>query len=166
MNKIICDVCGTDYPETAAQCPICGCASAGAKTAAGNETADVETQAAHSHVKGGRYSKANVRKRLKENQIPYDPRLSSDPEPEYEDEDQAEMEEEEGGSNRGLVVVVIILLLAIAAVSAYIAISFFGLGQSNNSGNIKNTTTYLPVETTEPPTERVPCIIPPAMKVL
>ena len=69
MNKIICDVCGTDYPETAAQCPICGCASAGAKTAAGNEPADLEAQAAHSYVKGGRYSKANVRKRLKANQI-------------------------------------------------------------------------------------------------
>ena len=42
MNKIICDVCGTDYPETAAQCPICGCASAGAQTAAGKEMADTE----------------------------------------------------------------------------------------------------------------------------
>ena len=26
MSKIICDVCGTSYPETAAACPICGCA--------------------------------------------------------------------------------------------------------------------------------------------
>ena len=24
MSKIICDVCGTRYPETADQCPICG----------------------------------------------------------------------------------------------------------------------------------------------
>ena len=26
MNKVICDICGTAYPETATQCPICGSA--------------------------------------------------------------------------------------------------------------------------------------------
>ena len=25
MSKIICDVCGTRYPDSAGQCPICGC---------------------------------------------------------------------------------------------------------------------------------------------
>ena len=25
MNKIICEICGTAYPETAECCPICGC---------------------------------------------------------------------------------------------------------------------------------------------
>ena len=25
MNKVVCDLCGTSYPETATQCPICGC---------------------------------------------------------------------------------------------------------------------------------------------
>ena len=25
MGKIICDICGTSYPDTAQQCPICGC---------------------------------------------------------------------------------------------------------------------------------------------
>jgi len=25
MSKIICDICGTSYPETAESCPICGC---------------------------------------------------------------------------------------------------------------------------------------------
>ena len=24
MNKVICDICGTSYPDTADQCPICG----------------------------------------------------------------------------------------------------------------------------------------------
>ena len=26
MSKIICDICGTSYPETEERCPICGCA--------------------------------------------------------------------------------------------------------------------------------------------
>ena len=25
MDKVICDICGTSYPATADQCPICGC---------------------------------------------------------------------------------------------------------------------------------------------
>jgi len=156
MNKIICDVCGTDYPETAAQCPICGCASTGAQTAAGNEAADPEEKAAYAPVKGGRYSKSNVRKRLKANQIPYDPIPDSDPEPEYEDDEQQEdvEEDEEGGSNRGLVVVVVILLLAIVAVATYIAISIFGVGVdklpiSNNKPSTSQTAPTT-VPTTEP----------------
>ena len=26
MSKIICDICGTTYSDTEAECPICGCA--------------------------------------------------------------------------------------------------------------------------------------------
>ncbi len=56
MNKIICDVCGTSYPETAAQCPICGIAKTDASKSAGGDSGYVP-------VKGGRFSHANVRKR-------------------------------------------------------------------------------------------------------
>ncbi len=57
MNKIVCDVCGTSYPEDAVQCPICGTAKTdSSKTASGTETG-------YAHVKGGRFSQANVRKR-------------------------------------------------------------------------------------------------------
>lgn len=57
MNKIVCDVCGTSYPETAAQCPICGTAKTdSAKTTTGGESG-------YAYVKGGRFSHANVRKR-------------------------------------------------------------------------------------------------------
>lgn len=57
MNKIVCDVCGTSYPETAAQCPICGTA----KTDAAKSTTGSDT--GYAYVKGGRFSHANVRKR-------------------------------------------------------------------------------------------------------
>lgn len=160
MNKIICDVCGTDYPETAAQCPICGCASAGSQTSVGNDTPDAEETTAYTPVKGGRYSKANVRKRLKANQVPYDPIPDPDPEPEYEDDDETEQDEEveeERGSNRGLIIVVVILLLAIVAVASYIAVSIFGLGfdQLPILGNRPGTTQTAPTTapTTEPTTE-------------
>lgn len=124
MNKVICDVCGTDYPETAAQCPICGCARAdGNQTSAGNTEAG-EEERTYTYVRGGRFSKSNVRKRLKASQA----QQVRMPEPEYDDDDEdEEEEEEEGRSNFGLIAIVILLLLAIIAVSSYIAIVHFGL---------------------------------------
>ena len=48
MSKIICDVCGTRYPETAEQCPICG----HIRTAAGKTDQLVAVVRAHTqHIK-------------------------------------------------------------------------------------------------------------------
>ena len=58
MNKIICNVCGTSYPENATQCPICGYVQT-AETALTNDN----TTSTYTYVKGGRFSKANVKKR-------------------------------------------------------------------------------------------------------
>ena len=64
MGKIVCDVCGTSYSEAATQCPICGCVNLSV-----NEqivVTDSENMNAHpkyQHVKGGRFSTANVKKR-------------------------------------------------------------------------------------------------------
>ncbi len=152
MNKIICDVCGTDYPETAEQCPICGCANAGEQTTVGADAPVGEDRAAYNYVKGGRFSKKNVNKRLKAmgTQQAYE-EPEALPEPEYEDEDldeDQEQEEEEQGSNLGLIIIVVILLLAIAAVSAYIAVTVFGLGGIKNPivDNDPTTSTTAPTE--------------------
>ncbi len=113
MNKIICDVCGTSYPDTAAQCPICGCAKP--------ENAQVQSaqpeesrEGTYTYVKGGRFSKSNVRKRNN----------MAKAVPVYAEEDM-EDDESADGSNRGLTIAIIVLLLAILAVAAYIYIRFF-----------------------------------------
>jgi hypothetical protein len=118
-----------------------------------------EEERAYTPVKGGRYSKSNVRKRLKENQVSYDPVPDTDPEPEYEDDEEQEDadEEEQEGSNRGLIIVVIILMVAILAVSAYIAVSIFGVGEDklpifNNRPAVSQTDPT----TTAPTTEQIP----------
>ena len=59
MSKIICDICGTSYADTAEQCPICGCVRPAQTTAVPDEG----TQGGYTHVKGGRFSKSNVKKR-------------------------------------------------------------------------------------------------------
>ena len=107
MSRVICDVCGTTYPETAAQCPICASAkNSASQTAAGGES----IASGYAHTKGGHFSKKNVRKRSKG----VTPRKGS------------------GGStkrdepnNTGLVVVVVLLMIAIVMVLIYIGVRYF-----------------------------------------
>lgn len=111
MNKIICDVCGTSYPENSSQCPICGFARSSEPD---NEFG--AEQSTYTYVKGGRFSKSNVRKRNQANQK----RVSDEP---VQRTKPAKQKEEK--SNTGLVIVIIVLLLAIIAVVGYIAVRFF-----------------------------------------
>lgn len=60
MSKVICDICGTSYPETSTQCPICGCVRPADSPVV--EESDREN-GGYTYVKGGRFSKSNVRKR-------------------------------------------------------------------------------------------------------
>ena len=40
MSKIICDICGTSYPDTADCCPICGCSRDAADSLLGEDLLD------------------------------------------------------------------------------------------------------------------------------
>lgn len=151
MSKIICDVCGTTYPETAAGCPICGCARpADAKTVSGeNVLSDTGEKSEYTYVKGGRFSKKNVRKRLKVNgvaPVPVEVPASEEPE-------DAPIENEK--STKGLAIAVLALLAAIVAVVIYLAVRFF----MPDLGNIfLPPETTLPIVTTQPTT--VPTTVP------
>ena len=84
MNKVICDICGTTYPETAEQCPICGFArDMGAASADEMPVEEIpQAMPARQQVKGGRFSAANVRKR--NNSTPrYQAQLVDDEDEEY-----------------------------------------------------------------------------------
>ena len=51
MNRIICDICGSEYPENEERCPICG------YPRQGNEKAAVTAaEVSYTKVKGGRFS--------------------------------------------------------------------------------------------------------------
>lgn len=120
MSKIICDVCGTAYPETATQCPICGCARSSADQTVAAEAAGEDTS--YVYVKGGRFSKRNVRRRNQKGVRTADSRSTA----------VRKSESDEERTNVGLVAVVIVLLLAIIAVVIYIGIRFFApVGDTN-----------------------------------
>lgn len=119
MSKIICDVCGTSYAETATQCPICGCIRPSDVTVVSGDTSAPETaeNATYTYVKGGRFSKSNVRRRS------HSERGSTPSQPEVEET--AEPMKAKGDRDTGLVVAVCVLLLAIVSAVIYIAIHFF-----------------------------------------
>ena len=117
MSKIICDVCGTSYPDTANQCPICGCVRTPENkktTVAANS--EKRANSGYTYVKGGRFSKTNVRKRMKSGDI-----VSVNV---VKDSKKGAQKNEKNGE-RGLVATVIVLLLAIVAAVLYITIRYF-----------------------------------------
>lgn len=139
MSKIICDVCGTSYPDTADQCPICGCAKP-------EEAGEVKS---YTHVKGGRFSAKNVNKRLKEKQVAY----AYNPGAVEEEE-----EEEPVRSNRGLLIAVVLLLLAIISIAAYLYINYWMDPMKPDPDKLPGSTTTAPAATgeTEQPSQTDP----------
>ena len=133
MNKIICDTCGSEYPETMERCPVCTYPRQGTEKMVAAEAAAVATK-----VKGGRFSSKNVKKRQKAQR-------------------KAAQTEQGGNPNKPLVIVIILLLIAIMLVSAYIAVRFLrSTGKLNFPAKTETTAaTTVPTETTLPPT--VPC---------
>lgn len=115
MSKIICDVCGTFFPDTATQCPICGCVHTAAVQSVSRNTADTaEAAEGYTYVKGGRFSKANVRKRNNANGV-----VSANMVNDNRDRNNKNRKNE----NKGLVITAIVLFLAIIVVLLFITIN-------------------------------------------
>lgn len=157
MSKIICDVCGTSYPETATQCPICGCVRSSDSVTVSGDTSDavVQSPSAYTYVKGGRFSKANVKKRNSGKPI-YNTEAVQRP--------QRSAAPKQGGKNAkkneiGLIIAVVVLLIAIAAVVIYIACSVLNIDLPKNTEETSNTSasTSQTEQTTEPAVQTVPC---------
>lgn len=102
---IICSICGTAYSEGEAKCPICGYA---------NDARVPVAHVSHSVVaaghKGGKFAKANVRKRNHEKQHAQKSGTGN---------------KHGKKSNAGYVVIIALLLLAILTVFSYILLRFF-----------------------------------------
>lgn len=138
MSKIICDVCGTSYPENANQCPICGCVrSVDVRTVSGSTAETDEATGTYTYVKGGRFSKKNVKKRNQERAAGESKPLATQ-EPE---------EKKTKKADKGLLITVVVLLLAIVAVLVYITVRFLVPGLENGTtgkSTIPDITTTAP----------------------
>lgn len=160
MSKIICDVCGTTYPDTAQQCPICGSArpEAAQNAPSAEPGAGAQEAAGYNYVRGGRFSKSNVKKRNRA--VPAKPQAA----PVEKQPEKQGKKKENPRSNRGLIILALILLLAIVAVAVFIYVRFFH--QPEQKGNIPTLPTTQQTEptgrvtdptTTDPAQAEVPC---------
>ncbi len=143
MNKVICDICGTAYPDTAPKCPICGYAKTATETTAAG--AEGHTSEGYTAVKGGRFSKQNVRKRNNSRAA------------ERTGAERSRRGEKEESDNTGLVLVVIFLLVAIVAVVIYIGVKLFSAPATETPEPTYIQVTQPTATPTEPTTSGVAC---------
>lgn len=152
MGKIICDICGTSFSDTEAECPICGCAKDLSAASLVNELMEEELNVAASAV---------VRpEKLKKTPVFQEDDYDDDDEDDEDEDDDDEDEEDDGGehkSNAGLVIALVLVVLMLIAVSAFILVKYF---LPNVAG--PETTAPATVETTQEPTVettelRIPC---------
>ncbi len=129
MNRIICDICGAEYPETVERCPVCNYPRQGTEKLVAAQSEVVQTK-----VKGGRFSSKNVKKRQKA---------------------QRKAAQGEENPNKPLIIVIILLLIAILLVSAYIGVRFLRGSGYLNGEQQTTASTAVPTGTSQPPT--VPC---------
>jgi len=160
MSKIICEVCGTRYPDTAEQCPICGYIKENAEVEQEQEVQEEVLEIPERpRVPGGRFSKRNVRKRLKE-QAAYaeaeevsraaakEEAYETQDDEDEEDEDEAEAEDK---GSTVLNVLLVLVIVALLAVSALVFVRYFMPGFMDKEP--ETVPTY--VEQTEAPTEEL-----------
>ena len=162
MSKIICDICGTAYPDTADQCPICGSAKQIDSEIISDTMTEGVDRSVKTATKGGHFSNANVRKRNKGKKLsvaakktaapakpakpatsaksakPVKPDKSAEKDP-AQSKDAEQTEKSQGG----LLAVVWVLLIAVVLVLAYIVVQFvlpmYGIDLSDMVGKPAET---------------------------
>lgn len=156
MSKIICDICGTTYPDTADSCPICGCSRDAASELLGDEFLSEELVET-SKGKGGRFT-AKKKKEI----FDFDEVNPSEFDEPVEEEISYEEEEEvyEEGRNHNVFIVIILTILIAALIMAvgFIFARYFLPNMGHDEEPIPETeaTVY---ETQAPETTelRIPC---------
>lgn len=110
MSKIICDVCGTSFPDTSVQCPICGSVRPADPTT-DTSVENASQNSGYQYVKGGRFSNSNVKKRNKAKKSVAR---------------QEEDRDDEGKRSGGLIALLIILLIIIACLLIFVVMAATG----------------------------------------
>lgn len=164
MSKIICDICGTVYPDNATVCPICGYPRQESEKAVldEEEMKARTTNNAGTYVKGGRFSSKNVKKRQAAQGAEL-PRTKKHDAPRASEPPKAAPE---GGRKRakagpGLKITVAVLGVAVVAVGAYIGYRFVtGADAYQKPGAQPSSiqTTPTQPETTQPAQTVVECV--------
>lgn len=121
MSKIICDICGTTYPDTAEQCPICGCSRDAAAEMLGDDLL-LEEIIDEPKGKGGRFST-----KKKKEIFDFD-EVNADPDAEVEEENPFDEEapyEESQSPNTLVVILLTVLIAALLFAAGFLFVRYF-----------------------------------------
>ena len=154
MSKIICDICGTTYPETADQCLICGCTKEMLEQFLAEDMLQEKT-AEEAPVAQQAPSRSKSDTPQDDAAYPANAQRESDA---YTDDFDEEEEEEESRSNVFLIALLVVVIVALLAVTGFIFVKYFlpNMGSETvpPTTQAAPTTEALPTETTIP---TIPC---------
>lgn len=137
MSKIICDVCGTSYPDTAECCPICGCTPDMAGKLMSEDLLEETSESQETPKKIFDFDEVNGEQT--EDEDTYD-------DGDYDDEEE---DEEEPQSQNTLVVIVLTVLIAVLLMAAgFIFVKFFLPNMGGKSAVAATETTETTVSQT------------------
>lgn len=171
MNKVICDICGTSYPDTADQCPICGYSR---ELNGDNILEDIAAPVTEEFIPEPVIEEKETfapvavpviddvpdleeAEVLPDAEEELDLEFDGEDEPEDadddeeeddeddEDEDEDEDEEDEPRSNTGLVVILVILIVALLGVMGFVAVRYL-LPNLNLGKETEPAATTVPTE--------------------
>jgi len=155
LNKVICDICGTSYPDTAEQCPICGYSRELngdnilddiAPAPSEPQIPDPVLEEEEDDILSVPVPAAPIAPMdLDDDEDEYDEDEEDDEEEDDEDDEDDDEDEEEPRSNTGLVVILVILIVALLAVMGFIFVRYF---LPNMGGEDTQPSTAAPIETT------------------
>lgn len=138
MSKIICDVCGTSYPDTAECCPICGCTPDMAGKLMGEDLLEETAESQEPARKIFDFDEVNGEEDQDEDA--YD-------DGDYDDEEE---DDEEPQQHNTLVVIVLTVLIAVLLMAAgFIFVKFFlpNMGGKSAAATTEVTETTLSATT-------------------
>lgn len=146
MSKIICDICGTSYPETADCCPICGSTRELSEEMLGEDLLDESI-----------VTRSNMFTAKKKEIFDFDEVNAESEEEDYEDEEEEDYDEEEEEEaprhNTVLVVLLTILIAGLLVVAGFVFVRYFLPNMGGEKEMPVQTTAAveaLPEVTTEP----------------
>jgi len=148
MEKVVCDICGTSYPETEDCCPICGCTKeAGAELMAEDEDFLKDSPLSAAKKVDGKFVAAPQQHEITE------PVEESD----YDEDDEDGDAEDEHRENTGVVILLVVLIMILLAIAGFLFIRF--LLPNMLEKDIPETEAAKEVQTTLAPTTQpgIPC---------
>lgn len=153
MSKVICDICGTVYQDTAESCPICGYSQI-----LGDDDFEEDLLLEDTgRIKGGRFAQSN------KNRETYDYVEDEYDEDEYEDEEEDEDEEDyptQPKANTAIVIILVIIIMLLLTAIGYVFFRYFLPNMAGeDEGQKPGISLITPEETeTEETTEpTIPC---------